>query len=59
MSQIIDELKRTHSKNLSQGDEGKPELSMSELLSGMVNQDSFITNQSLISLPTFKLVQKC
>jgi sensor c-di-GMP phosphodiesterase-like protein len=52
MSQIIDELKRTHSKNLSQGDEGKPELSMSELLSGMVNQDFFFHHQPIIDLIT-------
>jgi sensor c-di-GMP phosphodiesterase-like protein len=50
MSQIIDELKRTHSKNLSQGDEGKPELSMSELLSGMVNQEFFFHHQPIIDL---------
>jgi sensor c-di-GMP phosphodiesterase-like protein len=50
MSQILDELKRARSKNLSQGDDGKPELSMSELLSGMVNQEFFFHHQPIIDL---------
>jgi sensor c-di-GMP phosphodiesterase-like protein len=50
MSQILDEMKRTRSKNISGGDDGKPELSMSELLASMVNQEFFFHHQPIIDL---------
>jgi sensor c-di-GMP phosphodiesterase-like protein len=49
MSQLIDELKRSNN-HPNQGDEGKPELSMSELLSGMVNREFFFHHQPIIDL---------
>jgi EAL domain-containing protein (putative c-di-GMP-specific phosphodiesterase class I) len=50
MSQLLDELMRSNTKGISSGDEGKPELSMSELLAGMVNREFFFHHQPIIDL---------
>jgi sensor c-di-GMP phosphodiesterase-like protein len=50
MSHILEELRKNQTKNFSPGDEGKPELSMAELLAGMVNQEFFFHHQPIIDL---------
>ena len=51
MSHILDELRKAKTKTFS-GDEGKPELSMAELLAGMVNQEFFFHHQPIMDLLT-------
>jgi EAL domain-containing protein (putative c-di-GMP-specific phosphodiesterase class I) len=52
MSQILSELKRVNQNIVRQVDDGKPELSMSELLSGMMNQEFFFHHQPIFDLMT-------
>ncbi|MBE0696165.1 MAG: EAL domain-containing protein [Anaerolineaceae bacterium] len=50
MSQFIEELKLSNSKNNHNGDEGKSELSMAELLAGMANQEFFFHHQPIFDM---------
>jgi EAL domain-containing protein (putative c-di-GMP-specific phosphodiesterase class I) len=52
MSQILDELRKANPSGGKQGDEGKPELSMADLLNGMVNREFFFHHQPIIDLFT-------
>lgn len=52
MSQILSELQKVNQNIGRQVDDGKPELSMSELLSGMVNQEFFFHHQPIFDLMT-------
>jgi EAL domain-containing protein (putative c-di-GMP-specific phosphodiesterase class I) len=50
MSQIFNGLRKSNPTGIHQGDEGKPELSMSELISGMANREFFFHHQPIIDL---------
>ena len=50
MSQILDRMKNGNTGGLSQGDEGKPELSMADLVNGMANQEFFFHHQPIFDL---------
>ena len=50
MSQILERMKSGNIENGGQGDEGHPELSMGELVNGMVNQEFFFHHQPIFDL---------
>jgi len=52
MSYLLEGLKRENPLQFKRADEGKPELSMVELLSGMANQEFFFHHQPIYDLVT-------